>query len=520
MLGRKIYLCMSICVSFTFFALVNVFIFGTPVQAVEQTGSPQVSIKITKNQEEVSQVAVGDAFDVSVAVSDVDELFGASFDLVFDPSMIKVLQADGTMPAQGYGAVIDGNLFPVTRNKLDSNLINKFVNEVGTVTFATTLLGDPNLQQQVGENVDQAILGTVRFKALKAGTVSFNLLQHTGSASTQDLSVTGSNVLVHLCDVDVTPVPFAVNNAAIKIADIPVEVIGITLDKTNISLTAGHGKANLIATIVPENATNKSVKWTSSAPKIASVTADGLNATITPLTEGMATIKVTTDDGNKIATCTVIVNPNNIPPVYQKWLTDSTKSQVMLIFDENLVTNVADLKSQVTFAADGENFLSLGPNDEVSIVKNAILIRFDTALSGITNRIMINPNALKDNVGNVLKNPVITGNINADIDECFIATASYGSKFEPAVVLLREFRDRFLLTNLPGKVFVQFYYQQSPPIAKYIAHNEALKLLVRIMLTPVVSLAYLLLHPLLMCCVLGAGIMAIYLRRKRKAMLM
>lgn len=91
-----------------------------------------------------------------------------------------------------------------------------------------------------------------------------------------------------------------------------------------------------------------------------------------------------------------------------------------------------------------------------------------------------------------------TINITKDIilDECFIATASFGSKFDPAVLLLRQFRDAYLLTNSPGKAFVNFYYRHSPPIAQFIAGNEPLKSAVRMLLIPFVIMAHLLLHPL------------------------
>jgi hypothetical protein len=69
-------------------------------------------------------------------------------------------------------------------------------------------------------------------------------------------------------------------------------------------------------------------------------------------------------------------------------------------------------------------------------------------------------------------------------DECFIATACYGSKFEAHVALLRHFRDRFLLTNELGKKFVAFYYKNSPPIAAVIAGTDVLKILVRTLLLP------------------------------------
>ena len=51
---------------------------------------------------------------------------------------------------------------------------------------------------------------------------------------------------------------------------------------------------------------------------------------------------------------------------------------------------------------------------------------------------------------------------------------------------LREFRDRYLLTNGPGQAFVEWYYRVSPPAAAFIAEHESLKTAVRWGLTPVV----------------------------------
>ena len=69
---------------------------------------------------------------------------------------------------------------------------------------------------------------------------------------------------------------------------------------------------------------------------------------------------------------------------------------------------------------------------------------------------------------------------------CFIATAAYGSALEGHVQVLRDFRDRHLLTNGPGERFVAFYYRTSPPIADYIRHRSWLRAAVRGVLTPIV----------------------------------
>ncbi len=69
---------------------------------------------------------------------------------------------------------------------------------------------------------------------------------------------------------------------------------------------------------------------------------------------------------------------------------------------------------------------------------------------------------------------------------CFIATAAYGSYLDPHVVVLRDFRDRYLQTNQPGQYFVQWYYDNSPPVAELIRKNEAMKIMTRVLLTPVI----------------------------------
>lgn len=87
-----------------------------------------------------------------------------------------------------------------------------------------------------------------------------------------------------------------------------VPVTGVSLDKTTANVDL-YKTIQLTATVAPDNATNKTVKWTSSDEKIATVT----NGTVRGISAGNVTITATTDDGNIKATCEVTVNPKQIP---------------------------------------------------------------------------------------------------------------------------------------------------------------------------------------------------------------
>jgi arabinogalactan endo-1,4-beta-galactosidase len=86
-----------------------------------------------------------------------------------------------------------------------------------------------------------------------------------------------------------------------------VSVTGVTLDNTEIVI-AGSETRYLTATVLPSNATNKAVTWSSDAPSIAKVDSNGK---VTGVSRGNTTIRVTTQDGNKTAYCGVVVTSNS-----------------------------------------------------------------------------------------------------------------------------------------------------------------------------------------------------------------
>ncbi|MDE6522521.1 MAG: Ig-like domain-containing protein, partial [Muribaculaceae bacterium] len=124
-------------------------------------------------------------------------------------------------------------------------------------------------------------------------TVSVDGVVTAIKAGTATITVASSNGKTATCKVTVA-------------ANV-IEVIGITLSNTNLSLTEGE-TATLTATIAPENATDKSVTWTSSDEAVASVSDKGV---VTAVKAGTATITATSANG-KTATCTVTVAANII----------------------------------------------------------------------------------------------------------------------------------------------------------------------------------------------------------------
>lgn len=79
---------------------------------------------------------------------------------------------------------------------------------------------------------------------------------------------------------------------------------GISLDKSNLVLT-GASSSELVATIAPQDATNKEVQWASSDEGVVTVDASGK---VTAVGKGAATVTASTVDGSFSASCSVTVS--------------------------------------------------------------------------------------------------------------------------------------------------------------------------------------------------------------------
>ena len=97
-----------------------------------------------------------------------------------------------------------------------------------------------------------------------------------------------------------------------EVSLIPVAVSGITLEQTEETLEVGQ-TVQLSASVVPSNATNKMIVWTSEDESIASVSNTGK---VEALAEGTTVITASAADGGFTASCIVNVIPRIPLPAY------------------------------------------------------------------------------------------------------------------------------------------------------------------------------------------------------------
>ena len=171
-------------------------------------------------------------------------------------------------------------VIPVTEISLDKERLE--LTEGDTETLTATVKPDNATDKKVTWNSSDEKIATVvdgKVTAVKEGTVTI-------TAKAGDKTAT--------CAV-------VVNKKVIPVTK-------VTLDRTSLSLAPGE-TAELKATVEPDDATDKTVTWTSSDPTVATVA----NGVVTAVAAGTATITATATNGtddttdDKTATCTITV---------------------------------------------------------------------------------------------------------------------------------------------------------------------------------------------------------------------
>jgi len=82
--------------------------------------------------------------------------------------------------------------------------------------------------------------------------------------------------------------------------------------------------------------------------------------------------------------------------------------------------------------------------------------------------------------------------------------------------VLKNFRDKYLLTNFAGKAFLNLYYKYSPSAADFIRRHDTARAATRFALAPVV---YFVEYPFVFAAIvliMPAGVVLVYRRRKAR----
>ena len=148
-----------------------------------------------------------------------------------------------------------------------------------------------------------------------------------------------------------------------------VAVTGVSLNQTSLTLMQGES-AQLIATVLPANASDKTVTWSVTNPNVASV-AEGV---VSALNAGTTEIKATTADGGFTAVCTVTVTA---PPTI-------LNRDTVLVLDDSGSMNGTPLtelkKAAIKFC---KNVLEANGNNRIALV----IFETDTTVYDFTTNI-------------------------------------------------------------------------------------------------------------------------------------
>ncbi|MGD8977923.1 MAG: Calx-beta domain-containing protein [Gammaproteobacteria bacterium] len=195
-----------------------------------------------------------------------------------------------------------------------------------------------------------------------------------------------------------------------------------------------------------------------------------VGGTTIPETTGSVTFRVERDRGTSGAVSVDYVTADGTgdsPALAREHYTPATGT-----------LSFADLQTQAEFSIN-----IIDDNQGSSSDRN-----FSVYIANPTNLSSLNPDASKivlgieddDGGGDDDDCPFFCG------DDCFIATAAFGSRLDPHVAQLRRFRDEALMPTLPGRLFVAGYNRLSPPLARLIADHDDLRAAARVLLWPLV----------------------------------
>lgn len=180
--------------------------------------------------------------------------------------------------------------------------------------------------------------------------------------------------------------PAKVSEASNEVSATPqIAVTGISLNQSRVSLTVGN-TTRLIAAVLPANAFNLDVTWSSSDANIAMVDANG---NITAISQGTAEITVTTVDGSFKATASVTVSPEStyvpVAPPTRDHVITITKDQLTNSQNGTTIVTIPNDISEIKLPG---NITELISQNKLEIKSDALTLSFPSVvLNQLTDKL-------------------------------------------------------------------------------------------------------------------------------------
>ena len=315
---------------------------STPTAPIAVTGvslSPEVfELAVGESKTLTATVSPSNATNKSVTWSTSNAKVATVSDgkvsaVAVGEAVITVITADAGKTATSK-VTVKAQTYPVTSVSLDKTDVSLNIGE--TLTLKATVLPANASNKNVSWSSSNTAVVTVSNGAITAVGV--------GSATITVTTADGGKAAT--CSVSV------------KAQTYPVT--GVSLNKTNVSLTVGEA-LTLSATVLPANASNKNVTWSSSNSAVATVS----NGVVTAVGVGSATITVITADGGKAATCAVSVKPKT----YSVASVSLNKTNASLTVGETLALSATVLPVN----ASNKNVSWNSSNTAVATVSNGVV---------------------------------------------------------------------------------------------------------------------------------------------------
>ena len=223
-----------------------------------------------------------------------------------------------------------------------------------------------------GITLDRYSLEMVEGESAK---ITATILPQNATNATVTWSSSDSNIAVVDADGNVTAVKVGsatitakaedkTASCTVKVSSSVIPVSSISLDKANVTVTEGES-FRLVASVMPENATDKTVSWSSSDETLASVDQNGY---VKALAAGVASI--TAQAGDKTASCTVTINQLHVS--VGSIILNKTSLFLVEGDSETLVATVQPDNASnktVTWSSSDESIATVNEQGKVTAVK-------------------------------------------------------------------------------------------------------------------------------------------------------